>query len=92
MCQGVFGTSLAPIALTCSLRISDSPTSDNLTPQEATNLDAPEMGVGGGDLSCPSSHASHRFFRFGRWPERTWQARTSMMTRVEMRAVISAAS
>ena len=32
-----FGTRLAPIALTWSLRISDSPTSDNLTPQETTN-------------------------------------------------------
>jgi hypothetical protein len=34
---------------TCGLRISDSPTSDNLTPQETTNQDAPEMGTDGGD-------------------------------------------
>jgi hypothetical protein len=39
-----FGTILAPIALTCSLRSSASPTSDHLTPQEITNQDAPEMG------------------------------------------------
>jgi len=46
-----FGTSVAPIALTCGLRISDSPTSDNLTPQETTNQDAPDMGQMG--LVCP---------------------------------------
>jgi hypothetical protein len=38
---------------TCGLRISDSPTSDNLTPQETTNQDAPDMGDDGGELSCP---------------------------------------
>jgi len=37
-------------------------------------------------------YVSQRFFRFGKWPERTWQAKTSMITRVEMRLVISAAS
>ena len=53
--SGCFGTSLAPIALTCGLRIADSPTSDNLTPQETTNLDVPDLGADGGDLSCPGS-------------------------------------
>ena len=38
------------------------------------------------------SPSAQRFLRFGRWPERTWQARTSQITRVESRAVISAAS
>jgi hypothetical protein len=28
---------------------------DNLTPQETTNQDAPEMGADGIDLSCPGS-------------------------------------
>ncbi len=50
-----FGTRLAPIALTCSLRISDNPTSNNLTPQETTNQDAPDMGADGAGLSCPGS-------------------------------------
>ena len=50
-----FGTRLAPIALTCGLRISDNPTSDNLTPQETTNQDAPDMGPDGAGLSCPGS-------------------------------------
>jgi hypothetical protein len=40
---------------TCGLRISDSPTSDNLTPQETTNQDAPDMGPDGAGLSCPGS-------------------------------------
>ncbi len=53
--SGCFGTRLAPIALTCGLRISDSPTSDNLTPQETTNQDAPDMGADGAGLSCPGS-------------------------------------
>jgi len=51
------GTRLAPIALTCSLRISDNPTSDNLTPQETTNQNAPDMGPDGAGLSCPGSSA-----------------------------------
>jgi hypothetical protein len=34
---------------TCGLRISDNPISDNLTPQETTNQDAPDMGADGGD-------------------------------------------
>jgi hypothetical protein len=42
-------------SLTCDLRISDSPTSDNLTPQETTNQDAPDMGADGAGLSCPGS-------------------------------------
>jgi hypothetical protein len=42
-------------ASTCGLRISDSPTSDNLTPQETTNQDAPDMGADGAGLSCPGS-------------------------------------
>jgi hypothetical protein len=40
---------------TCGLRISDSPTSDNLTPQEATQQDALEVGVDEAGLSCPGS-------------------------------------
>ena len=57
-----------------------------------------DHGVGIQDslkLSTPvisSIDDSQRFFRCGRWPDRTWQARTSQMTRVEMRLVISAAS
>ena len=50
-----FSTRLAPIALTCSLRISDNPTADNLIPQETTNQDAPDMGPDGPGLSCPGS-------------------------------------
>jgi len=41
--------------MTCGLRIAPNPTSDNLNPQEATNQDAPDMGVDGADLSCPGS-------------------------------------
>jgi hypothetical protein len=40
---------------TCGLRISDSPTSDNLTPQETTTQDALDMGADGAGLSCPGS-------------------------------------
>ena len=40
---------------TCGLRISDNPTSDNLTPQETTNQNAPDMGADGAGLSCPGS-------------------------------------
>ena len=40
---------------TCGLRISDSPTSDNLTPQETTNQDSLDMGRDGASLSCPGS-------------------------------------
>ena len=58
-----FGTSLAPApgilsetrTLTCGLQISDSPTSDNLTPQETTTQAAPDMGPDGAGLSCPGT-------------------------------------
>ena len=40
---------------TCGLRISPNPTSDNLTPQQTTNQDAPDMGADWADLSCPGS-------------------------------------
>lgn len=39
--------------VTCGSRISDSPTSDNLNPQETTKQDVLEMGTDG--LSCPGS-------------------------------------
>ena len=42
--------------LTCGLRISSDPTTDNLTPQETTSQDAPDMGVDGAGLSCPGSN------------------------------------
>ena len=41
--------------LTCGLRISDSPTSNNLTPQETTNSDVPDIGSDGDDFFCPGS-------------------------------------
>jgi hypothetical protein len=50
-----FGIKLAPIALTCRSRNSDSPTSDNLSPQETINQDTPDMGLDGAGLSCPGS-------------------------------------
>jgi hypothetical protein len=40
---------------TCGLRISQGPTSDNLSPQETTKEDAPDMGLDGAKLSCPGS-------------------------------------
>ena len=40
---------------TCGLRISDSPTSDNLTPQETTKQGTLDMGPDGAGLSCPGS-------------------------------------
>ena len=43
------------IEATCGLRISDSPTSDNLTPQETTKQGAADMGPDGADLSCPGN-------------------------------------
>ncbi len=52
--SGYFGTSLAPIAMACSLRISDNPTSDNLTPQGTITQGALDMGPYGDHLSCPS--------------------------------------
>jgi hypothetical protein len=41
--------------MTCGLRISASPISDNLTQQETTKQDAPDMGLDGADLSFPGS-------------------------------------
>jgi hypothetical protein len=41
--------------VTCGLRISDSPTSDNLTPQKTINQDAADVGADGAELSCPGS-------------------------------------
>jgi hypothetical protein len=38
------------------------------------------------------NNAGYGFFRLGKWPEHTWQANTSMITRVEIKLVISAAS
>jgi len=58
-----FSTRLAPAprtfnaarTLTCGLRISDTPTSNNLTPEETTRQAAPDMGPDGAGLSCPGS-------------------------------------
>jgi hypothetical protein len=41
--------------LTCGLRISDNPSSDNLTPQATTTQDPLDMGPDGASLSCPGS-------------------------------------
>ena len=38
---------------TRGLGISDSPTSDNLTPQETTTQDPPDLGPDGLGFSCP---------------------------------------
>ena len=40
---------------TCGLQNSDSPTSDNLTPQETTKQDSGTVGADGAGLSCPGS-------------------------------------
>ena len=40
---------------TCGLRNSETPTSDNLNPQETAKQDAPDMGLDGAELSCPGS-------------------------------------
>jgi hypothetical protein len=40
---------------TCGLRISKTPTSDNLKLQEATQPDAADIALGGAELSCPGS-------------------------------------
>ena len=42
-------------ALTCGLRISGDPTIDNLTPEETTNQDTPEVAACGASLSCTGS-------------------------------------
>jgi hypothetical protein len=41
--------------MTCGLRITPSPTSDNLTPQETTAQLDREVGADGSELSCPGS-------------------------------------
>jgi len=51
--------------LTCGLRNSESPTSDNLNSQEATKPDAPDMGLGGAELSCPGSSVGSRLSEEG---------------------------
>ena len=40
---------------TCGLQTPPSTTSDNLSPQETTKQDAPDMGPDGAGLSCPGS-------------------------------------
>ena len=49
---------------TCGLRISDSPTSNNLTPQETTNQNAPDMGPEEAGLSSPGSNVVAEGARF----------------------------
>ena len=49
---------------TCGLRISNSPTSDSLTPQEITNQDTPDTGLDGAELSCPGSSVVAEGARF----------------------------
>ena len=44
-----------PERATRGLGIPDSPTSDNLTPQETTKQDTHEVGADGAGLSCPGS-------------------------------------
>ena len=41
--------------VTRGLGIASTPTSDNLTPQETTNQDTPDMETDGAGLSCPGS-------------------------------------
>ena len=41
--------------MTCGLRISESPTSDNLSPQETTSQATAEVGADGPGLTCPGS-------------------------------------
>jgi hypothetical protein len=40
---------------TCGLRIVPDPHTDNLTPQETTKQDTPDVGTDGAGLSCPGS-------------------------------------
>ncbi len=40
---------------TCGLQNSDSPPSDNLTPQETTEEESGTVGADGPGLSCPGS-------------------------------------
>jgi len=41
--------------LICGLRISEDPTSDNVTPQETAKRDTLDVGVDGTGLSCAGS-------------------------------------
>ena len=41
--------------VTRGFHISGDPDKDNLTPQETTKQDPPEVGADGTDLSCPGS-------------------------------------
>ena len=47
--------------MTCGLRTSESPTSDNLNPQETTKQDSPNIELDGADLSCPGSSGPATF-------------------------------
>ena len=49
---------------TCGLRISDNPTSVDLTPQETTKQDGLEMGPDGASLSCSGSSGVAEGARF----------------------------
>lgn len=49
---------------TCGLRISDSPTSDNVSPQETTIAIAPDMAADRVSLSCPGSSVVAEGARF----------------------------
>ena len=53
--SGCCGTKLAPrkVPATRGLGISESPTSDNLTPQKSTKQDTHEVGPDGTGLACP---------------------------------------
>ena len=44
-----------PDQLTCGLRISGDPTTDNLPPQEITIQETAQVGADGDGLSCPGS-------------------------------------
>jgi hypothetical protein len=46
---------LVDVIFDLGLRISKSPTSDKLSPQESTKPDAPDMGLDGAVLYCPGS-------------------------------------
>jgi len=41
--------------MTCGLRLSESPTSDNLSPQETTIQGTAQVAEDGARLSCPGS-------------------------------------
>jgi hypothetical protein len=67
--------------MTCGLRISDSPTSDNLTPQETTKHDVLGMGAGGAGLSCPGSSevAERRLISEEPQWSASWHVHTAML-------------